>query len=61
MSPGSQMRALTATNAKAKSNTMAAGSSFERRNDTPAPQGLPSCSKQFATVDGHGSAAEDGP
>ena len=34
MSPGNQIRALTATNARAKSNTMAAGSSFERRNDT---------------------------
>jgi PAT family beta-lactamase induction signal transducer AmpG len=38
MSPGSQMRALTATRATAKSNTMAAGSSLERRNDTEASE-----------------------
>lgn len=38
MSPGNQMRALTANRARAKSNTIAAGSSFERRNDTATPQ-----------------------
>ena len=33
MSPGSQMRALTANRAKANSTTMAAGNRVERKND----------------------------
>ena len=34
MSPGSQMRALTASSARAKSSTIAAGSRVERKNCT---------------------------
>jgi hypothetical protein len=41
MSPGNQIRALTATRARAKSITMAAGSSFERTNDTAYGAGTP--------------------
>jgi len=41
MSPGNQIRALTASSATAKSSTIAAGSSLERRKDTAAERGHP--------------------
>lgn len=40
MSPGSQMRALTANNANTNSSTMAAGNSTERNTFTGQGQGL---------------------
>ena len=52
MSPGNQMRALTASKARPKSATIAAGKSFERRNDTAAHQGPPSCGKRRTAVGG---------
>lgn len=41
MSPGSQMRALTANRARPNSTTIAAGNRVERRNCTGLPDGLP--------------------
>ncbi len=40
MSPGSQMRALTAKSARAKSSTMAAGRRVVRRNDIEKRPGM---------------------
>ena len=53
MSPGSQIRALTAKRAKPKMSTMAAGSRVDRKNDMTSgvmPSFCPACPSNLAGI-----------